>query len=74
MAGTLDIITRAFAGCRTDGECVHLDPLLPRGLGAAGFQVQHRGQRLLVDLDPDGARVAADPCAANSTVSVRVAQ
>lgn len=74
MAGTLDIITRAFAGYRTDGECVHLDPLLPRGLGAAGFQVQHRGQRLLVDLDPDGARVAADPCAANSTVSVRVAQ
>src|SRR5690625_955429 len=48
MAGTIDIVIRSFAGLRTEGPTVVLDPALPAGLPAVRLRVQHRGQRLHV--------------------------
>lgn len=73
MAGTIDIITRAFAGYRTEGDRVILDPRLPHGLGAARFRLQHRGQRLHVTVDRDTLSVDADPCAGRAQAHLHVA-
>jgi beta-phosphoglucomutase family hydrolase len=72
MAGTIDIVTRSFAGVTVDGNAVTLDPRLPVRLAGARFELQHRGQRLRVSLTPTSTRVTADPCAANPDVDVRV--
>ncbi|WP_448072947.1 beta-phosphoglucomutase family hydrolase [Georgenia yuyongxinii] len=72
MAGTIDIVTRAFAGLRTEGDTVGLDPNLPVGLRRARFSLLHRGQRLRISLGHDSLTVAADPCAGNAEVRVRV--
>ncbi|HET7399400.1 MAG TPA: beta-phosphoglucomutase family hydrolase [Intrasporangium sp.] len=72
MAGTIDLVARAFAGQRTSGDTVVFDPCLPEGLRRVGFAFSHRGQRLTVALDHDELRVSADACAANPHVRVRV--
>lgn len=71
MAGTIDIVTRAFAGISADGNAVTLDPRVPTRLASARFELQHRGQ-LRVSLTPASTHVTADPCAANPDVDVRV--
>jgi len=73
MAGTLDMVARAFAGYRTDGDRVRLDPTLPAGLKGVRFGFQHRGQRVDVEVGHESITVIADPCAANRRVRVRVA-
>ena len=73
MAGTVDIITRSFAGLRTQDDTLTFDPQLPDGLHRAQFQIQHRGQRIRVSLDRTGLHLAADPCRANPRVRVIVA-
>jgi beta-phosphoglucomutase family hydrolase len=73
MAGTVDIITRSFAGLRTQDDTLTFDPQLPDGLRRAQFQIQHRGQRIRVSLDQTGLHLAADPCSANPRVRVIVA-
>lgn len=72
MAGTIDIITRAFAGITTHGDGVLIDPRMPVGLGAARFTLLHHGQRLRVALTPTTTDVSADPCAANPHVTVSI--
>ncbi|NMR19500.1 HAD-IA family hydrolase [Cellulomonas fimi] len=72
MAGTLDILTRSFAGLDADGPTVALDPALPAGLRTLRFRLQHRGQRLLVEIDDNTLTVTAEPCAANPHVLLRV--
>ena len=73
MAGTIDIITRAFGGYRTQDDTVFVDPRLPEGLRRAQFTVQHRGQRMHVALNHDAVRLAADRCARNPDVRLQVA-
>lgn len=72
MAGTIDVVGRAFAGQRTDGDTVTFEPNLPPGLKRLRYSLQHRAQRLMVCLDHDVLTVTADPCAANPRVRVRV--
>ncbi|GAA3510454.1 beta-phosphoglucomutase family hydrolase [Georgenia daeguensis] len=72
MAGTLDILTRSFAGLRTDGTTVALDPVLPAVLHALRVRLQHRGQRLQVSIDDDTLTVTAEPCVADPRVRLRV--
>ncbi|WP_081793257.1 beta-phosphoglucomutase family hydrolase [Intrasporangium chromatireducens] len=71
MAATTDIVTRALAGQRTEGDAVILDPNLPTGLRRARFTILHRGQRLRIILDRDTVSVHADPCATNRDVHLR---
>lgn len=72
MAGTIDILTRSFAGLRTEGTTVFLDPTLPAGLRTLQFRLQHRGQRLDISIDNNTVTVTAEPCAANPTVLLRL--
>lgn len=71
MAGTIDIITRAFAGVQTEGDEVVFDPRLPEGLRSARFTLVHRGQRLRVVVTPNQVEVHADRCATNPRVRIR---
>ena len=73
MAGTIDIITRSFAGLRTQDDTLTFDPQLPNGLRRAHFQVAHRGQRIDVSIDHQSLRLTVHPCAANPQVRVTVA-
>ncbi len=72
MAGTIDLVARAFAGQHTDGETLVFDPVLPDGLAWAAYQLQHRGQRLRIRLERDTLNVSADRCVATPRVQVRV--
>lgn len=72
MAGTIDILTRSFAGLRTAGTTVLLDPVLPAGLHGLRFRLQHRGQRLQVSIDDNTLTVNAEPCAADPRIRLRV--
>ena len=71
MAGTVDIITRAFAGVRTQDDVVVFEPRLPDGLRSARFTIVHRGQRLRVMVTPDLLEVHADRCATRTEVRIR---
>jgi len=73
MAGTIDIITRSFAGLRTQDDTLTFDPQLPHGLRRAHFQVAHRGHRIDVSIDHQSLRLTVHPCAANPQVRVTVA-
>lgn len=72
MAGTIDILTRSFAGLRTDGSTIVLDPDLPAGLHALQFRMQHHGQRLRVVIGENTMSVTADPCSTDPGVRLRV--
>jgi len=61
MAGTVDIVTRAFAGVRTEGDVLVFDPRLPVGLRRARFVVHHRRQRIEVTVDHGRLRFAVHP-------------
>jgi len=73
MAGTIDIITRSFAGLRTQDDTLTFDPHLPDGLRRAQFRVAHRGQRVGVSIDGESLRLTAHPCTANPRVRFMVA-
>ncbi|QSR30609.1 family 65 glycosyl hydrolase [Nocardioides sp. S5] len=72
MAGTIDIITRAFAGIRSEDDVVVFEPRLPEGLRSARFTIVHRGQRLRVVVTPDVLEVHAQLCATRTEVRIRV--
>jgi trehalose/maltose hydrolase-like predicted phosphorylase len=73
MAGSIDIVTRAFAGAHLHDSTVVFDPQPPPQLRHARFTLVHRGQRLQVDLGQHRIQVAADPCATNPGVNVQIA-
>src|SRR3546814_15521269 len=62
MAGTIDIVTRAFAGRALSDDPLSFHPHLPSGLRRVDFQLHHRGQLLGVSPDHDRPRLttAAD--------------
>ena len=73
MAGTVDIVTRSFAGLQIREDTLIFDPCLPDALRRLRFQVGYRGQRIDVTLDRGRLRLAAHPCAAAPPVHVQVA-
>ncbi|MBJ7450459.1 MAG: HAD family hydrolase [Blastococcus sp.] len=73
MAGTVDIVTRAFAGMQIHADTLTFAPRLPAELRGARFQIQHRGQRIDVALDHDRLLLAAQDCAAAAPVRIDVA-
>jgi len=69
MAGTVDIVTRAFAGVRSEGDVLVFDPRLPVGLRQARLVVHHRRQRIEVAIDHERLRFEVHP---SSLPGVRV--
>ncbi|MGH3988299.1 MAG: glycosyl hydrolase family 65 protein, partial [Pseudonocardiaceae bacterium] len=54
MAGTLDLLQRAFTGLETRGEVLHLEPSLPDELASMSFRLHyrhHHGLEVYVDHD-----------------------
>lgn len=72
MAATIDILTRSFAGYRTEEVTVVLEPTLPTELHRLRFAVQHRGLRIRIALEDTTLTVTADHCAADPRVRLRV--
>ena len=65
MAGSVDVVTRAYAGLRVRGGWLEFDPALPSQLDAVSFTVLYRGQviRVCIDhhvLELEGASRRAD--------------
>ena len=73
MAGTIDIVTRAFAGLQVQASALTFTPRLPDELHRVAFDVCHRGQRVAVSLEHDRLRLHARPCAAAPPVTIVVA-
>lgn len=71
MAGTIDIVTRAFAGLRTDGDEIAFAPRMPAGLREVAFTVHHRRNEVAVSLDHERLRLTAG-CCSDQPVRVRV--
>ena len=72
MAGTIDIVTRAFAGMEIHTHHLVFSPRLPEALRGLRFQVQFRGQRIDVSLDHDRLRLTARGGTAAPNVHVHV--
>jgi len=73
MAGTIDIVTRAFAGMTLTEDRIAFTPMLPDGLRHVSFSIHHRGHRLHVSLDHTRLRLAAAPGATLAGLRVEVA-
>ena len=71
MAGTVDIVTRAFAGLRTEGKLLAFEPRMPDGLRQVRFTVHHHRHRIAVTLDHERLRLTGDACSGPG-VRVRV--
>jgi beta-phosphoglucomutase family hydrolase len=64
MAGTIDLVLRAYAGITLASDSLTFDPELPESLHHVHFQVVYRGQRIAVDLDHRRLRLRIRPCGA----------
>ncbi len=71
MAGTIDIVTRAFAGLRAEGDHIAFAPRMPVGLREVQFTVHHRRNQIRVVLDHERLRLTAG-CCSEKPVRVRV--
>jgi trehalose/maltose hydrolase-like predicted phosphorylase len=65
MAGTVDIVQRAYSGMEIRGETLRLNPHLPGELEDLQFDVTYRDHWLYIYIDHDRVRVASRPCAAD---------
>lgn len=57
MAGTLDILTRCYAGLEVRTDALWLNPRLPRELGRLSFALQYREYRLRLAIDHHEVRI-----------------
>jgi trehalose/maltose hydrolase-like predicted phosphorylase len=72
MAGTVDIVQRAYSGLEVRGDTLRLNPHLPDELDHLQFDITYREHWLYVYMDHDRIRVASRPCVA-TPVSVGLA-
>jgi trehalose-phosphatase len=61
MAGTVDLVQRAFSGMQARGDVLWFDPALPVELPELRFSVHYRGHRVDVTISAERFRVAARP-------------
>lgn len=64
MAGTVDILTRSFAGLQTEANALTFDPRLPTHLEKVEFQIQYRGHLIDVALSIDSLLIRLHPSTA----------
>lgn len=73
MAGTIDLVTRSFAGPPRPSRHPDVQPPVADQLKEARFQVQYRCNRISVCIDHERLRLAALPSLAAATVRIEVA-
>ncbi len=61
MAGTVDIVQRAFSGMRARGDVLWFDPSLPAELPELRFSAHYRGQRVDLTITSQHFRIATRP-------------
>ncbi|MFO8174202.1 MAG: glycosyl hydrolase family 65 protein, partial [Longimicrobiales bacterium] len=64
MAGTVDLIQRAYSGLEARKNVLRFNPCLPEDLGRAAFTIQYRRSWLEVEVDQDSMEISALPTAA----------
>jgi trehalose/maltose hydrolase-like predicted phosphorylase len=64
MAGTVDLVQRAYTGLEARGDVLRFAPCLPEALKSLHLHLSYRGQALEVDLSPRRLRVRALPSGA----------
>jgi beta-phosphoglucomutase family hydrolase len=73
MAGTIDIVTRAFAGMTLDTDRVAFTPRLPDELRHVEFQIHHRGHLVHVSLTHARLQLTTRPGTTGTGLRVNVA-
>lgn len=72
MAGTVDMVRRAFAGLRLDAHELVVDPHLPEGIDSVGFRIHYQGHHIAVQVGPDVIRLDTHECEPPHPVRVNV--
>jgi len=70
MAGTLDLMQRAYPGTEIRDDVLHFEPRLPGPIEELSFTMQFRRTPLLVTLDKDTLTVALHPEGASGPIRV----
>ena len=52
MAGTVDILQRAYTGLETSGNMLRFNPILPEELARLHFHMRYRGHELSITITP----------------------
>lgn len=73
MAGSIDIVTRAFAGVQLHADVLTFTPGLPAELHRVEFGLHHRHHCVDVTLDHERLGLAPQPCTA-APVRVQVGE
>ncbi len=53
MAGSADILQRAYTGLEARGDILHFNPSLPEELGRLHMHIRYRGHALGIDITPE---------------------
>ena len=61
MAGTVDIVQRAYTGLVVRDDCMWFDPALPPEMTHLDVELHYRGQRIRVEVTPRRFRLATRP-------------
>ena len=61
MAGTVDIVQRAYTGIVVRQDCLWFDPALPTQLTHLDVELHYRGHRIRVQVMPDRFRLSTRP-------------
>ena len=61
MAGTVDIVQRAYTGITVRDDCLWFDPALPTELTHLDLELHYRGHRVRVQVTPDRFRLVTRP-------------
>ena len=64
MAGTADILGRAYTGIVVRNDVLWFNPVLPEEIGRLHMHVRYRGHALEIDITRDKLQIKALPCAA----------
>lgn len=63
MAGTADILQRAYTGIEARNHVLWFNPLLPEGVGKLHMHIRYRGHPLEVEITSHRLQINALPCA-----------
>ena len=71
MAGTVDIVQRAYTGLVVRDDCLWFDPALPEELVRLDTELHYRGHRVQIELSPEVLRLTRPGRAAPIRVGFR---
>jgi len=61
MAGTVDLVQRCYGGVEVRDDTLVIDPSLPDDIRALSLAIHYRGQRMQLEIRPDGVSLRSHP-------------